>query len=488
MKKNSLYTIGSLVILLICAFVFVLIPAFAGSQGNQKAVSFGKYNNKEIRYEQNSMFADYVSNYAQMLQQYGQQLDSSSSYYIYNSAFNATVRDLAYMDYISKSGYSVSKSELNNLMRNYYVDETGKYSSKIYKQTSDETKKRVKKEAENAIITTRFYDDLFGSTSDVVGTDGLYGIKESSAELDFLQSFNLTKRKFNMAAFPLSDYPVDEKVKYGNENTAKFVKYDMNVITCEDKTTAEKAIKRIANGEITFEDAVSEYSAKTYSNTEGKLNYNYQYQIENILEDKTDIAKIAALVKDATSEVIKTNIGYTLFKANADSVQANFTSDDDLSILSAYLTAYESTLIEDYFTAKAKDLKTKALKADFADACAEMNVEKTIIEPFPLNYGNVSIADGISSDAAAVSGALNNENFLKIAFALKQNEISEPIVINNNIVVLQFTEEVTTPLEEATPVVSQITDYDQTASQSFIMGSPKLENNFTATYINMLAN
>ena len=42
MKKNTAYTIGSLIVLLICAFCFVVLPAFTGSEGQQnKLPPFG---------------------------------------------------------------------------------------------------------------------------------------------------------------------------------------------------------------------------------------------------------------------------------------------------------------------------------------------------------------------------------------------------------------------------------------------------------------
>ena len=48
MKKTG-YTIGSLIILLICAFVFVILPTFTGASSKQgNALVFGNYDGKEI--------------------------------------------------------------------------------------------------------------------------------------------------------------------------------------------------------------------------------------------------------------------------------------------------------------------------------------------------------------------------------------------------------------------------------------------------------
>ena len=70
-----------------------------------------------------------------------------------------------------------------------------------------------------------------------------------------------------MAVFSTKDYPAEEKIKFGKENAAKFNSYDMSVITVDDKATATKVAKRIQNGEITFEDAITEYSDKNFSNS-----------------------------------------------------------------------------------------------------------------------------------------------------------------------------------------------------------------------------
>ena len=132
MKKNTAYTIGSLIILLICAFCFVALPAFTGKEQNQGNLpAFGKYNGREIRYEQGSDFYNFVSQYGQMFQSRGQQIDSSTYYYIFNYAFNSTVSKYAYTDAVKKSGYEVPKAAVNREMLPYFYDENGKYSSKL---------------------------------------------------------------------------------------------------------------------------------------------------------------------------------------------------------------------------------------------------------------------------------------------------------------------------------------------------------------------
>lgn len=486
MKKNAFYTIGTLIILLICAFVFVLLPVFSGNSVDPNNTPvFGKYNKKEIKYEQDSDFLDFVQQYGQMFQQYGQQLDSQSTYYIFNYAFDSTVMKYAYNDFVEKSHYVVPEAAVKRGMIPYFYDENGKYSDKLYRQTPDSEKIKLKKQITSALTTQRYYDDNFGSQTEMFDGQSLYGLKESDEELDFLASFGKNKRGFHMAVFSLSDYPEEEKINYAKQNATKFNAYDLSIITVEDSATAQKVAKRIANNEITFEEAITEYSEKKFSNTEGKLNNKFQYQIENILVSKDDLAKITDLEVGNISEPIETSTGFSIFKTDSAKVEPDFTSSDLISTVSNYMNTYEATLIEDYFTAKATDFTSEVLNSNFDTACAKMNVTNIDIPPFPLNYGSKTITTSVDTSLKGLSGADTNENFLKTAFSLKMNEVSSPIVMNGSIIVLQYSTE---EKSEEDSSISEIENYDSSSSHQFIMNSPKLENNFAQVYFSNFMN
>lgn len=491
MKKNSFYTIGSLIILLICAFVFVILPAITGRQGNQEQLpAFGKYEKTEIRYEQGSDMAEFVSNYGRMLQSYGQQIDSSTYYYIFNSAFNSAVAQAAYKSEVKKAGYKVPKSAVNRAMVPYFYDETGKYSSKLYKQTPASTIQDIQKQVENSLTATVFYEDLFGSESSIVGSNPLYGLKVSDNELDFLTNFGDAKRGFDVAIFNLSDYPEEKVIEFGKENLGKFTKYDMSMLTCVEKATAEKILKRINNGEITFIDAISEYSEKNYTNSEGKLNNSYQYQLENILVNKADIDTLAKLAVGTNSDLIETNAGYSIIHVDGEAVKADLSNSDTVSAVSSYIRAFENSIIENYYIEKANNLKTEAAVSSFEDACEKSGITKAEIDPFPLNYGNVSIASSLSATDLGIGAASTNENFLKTAFSLSMNEVSSPIVVGNTVVVLKYTIEVANSnLDDSQDAYfTDIENFDSETLQAAILDSPKLENNFTTVYFQYFMN
>lgn len=503
MKKNTAYTIGSLIVLLICAFCFVVLPAFTGSEGQQnKLPPFGKYNKREITYEQDSDFANYVSQYGQMFQAYGQQLNEQTYYTVFKYAFDATVRKFAYEDAVNKSGYVVPQAAVNRNMVPFFSDENGNYSSKLYKQTDPKTVENLRKSIQSGLVASRYSDDLFGSEEDIVGSEALYGLKESDAELEFLKSYNANKRGFQMALFNTSDYPEEEKLKFAKENQAKFNKYDISIVTVEDKAKAQTVLKRINNNEITFEDAISEYSLNYFTNSEGKVTSAYQYQIENLLVNKDDLAILTDLAVDSVTDVIETSNSFSIFKKNGETKTPDFEIDEYKDLVSTYLRNYEKTRIEDYFTAKANDFIAQAAKSDFDSACTSMNIKNVEIPAFPLNYGSVAIADSLNTSIEGLGSADTNEKFLETAFNLKMNEMSEPLVLNGYVAVIKYTsdgneakaadtndgETDNSEDDNTADVLSNISDLDQSSANSYILSSDKLENNFAEVYFSNMMN
>ena len=482
--KRTFYTIGSLVILLICAFVFVLLPAMVGNSNPNEIPALGKYDGKEIRYEQDSDFANFVQQYGQYYQSIGYQIDNSAYFNIFTAAFNATVAKMASTSAVTESGWKPSVETVNRNMRPYFTDESGNYSSKVYKQTAESTIVKMRNEIESNLTAQRFNDDYFSSASEVVGTDALYGLKESDKELDFLADYGSAKRGFNMAVFMKSSYPASEQIAYGKANADKFVKYNMSVISLEEEAEANKVLKRIDSEEISFADAVAEYSQKLYSDTEGKLNLNFGYQIETLIPDSDAVSVVKALKTGEKTGVIKTNSGYAIFKADGEPEQPDFESDTMVSSVYSYLTSYETSRIENYFIEQANAFIKDAQNKDFNEACVEASASYVEITPFPLNYGNVEITDTLDTSLYGLTNASTNENFLTTAFTLKMNEFSQPFVLDSNVVVLQYTKE---EIPEETPAVfGNLSDLDQQASSDVILASPKLENNLFDVYFNYI--
>ncbi len=478
--KRSVYTIGSLIILLIAAFIFVLVPIFQGGKMGKRLPVFGKYDGTEIRYEQDTDFFNYVARYAEYYKNQGIEIKDSNQIYLFNYAFNSTVTELAYKKAVAKAGYKVPETAINRAVKPYFTDESGNFSQKLYNTyvtNHSDNVATLRNQVASTLTTSRYAEDSFGGQT-ALGSGTLYGLKTSEAEADFIHNMGNNQRSFNMAVFNMSDYPNSEKVAFGKANAGKFIKYDFSVITVSDKAKAASLLKRINENAITFEDAISE-SRKIYSGENGKINSKYHYQIEKFLKQPADMEKLASLEEGAVSEPLQTSVGYSIFKADSAKSEPDFSDSSTVKTVYNYLTSNEFSHIEDYFKENAKAFATVAKTRGFNAAVNQYNARKVSVPAFALNYGGLSVLSKLDTSLEGLSGADTNKNFLTSVFALKDGEFSEPITNGNNILVLQLTKD-NIATEEPIPADAlhdELTTYDVTSAQAALFSSPKLVNN-----------
>ena len=488
--KNKMLWIGSVLILILSVICFVvfgvgteLIRAVSG-EGN--GISFGKYNGKEVVLAPGTDFANAVQSYTNYYQNQGQNLDQSAYFYIYNYAFNAAVQSMAYKDAVKKSGYKPSGVAISRAMLPYFLNSEGKYDPKLYNQISNADKESLKTSISKQLVWQRFYDDTFGS-SEKLGDYAFYGIKSSENENTFIASMGEEKRSFDTVSFDKSSYPESEIKKFGTENLSLFDTYSLSMITVKEEAQAKKILGQLNNSEITFEDAITEYSEKYYTDGDGKVKENFAYQIKENLEKEEDFAKVEALAKDALSEILKTNTGYSIYKCTGEKTSANIEETATFDAVKNYITTNKQSMVNDFFTEKAKTFVANAKIDGFDAAAKKAELEVASISAFPLNYGDVSIADKLdSSNAKAFANASSNEEFLEKAFSMKVNDISEPMTLGNFITVFQLTGIQNEKADEAklAKLTEETTNYDQNGAQSALLSSKKVENNVADVYFN----
>lgn len=488
-KKINWIAIGSVIILILSAIVFILVPALTGFKSvDTDAPVIGSYKGTDIKYEQGSDFVNYMNQAYQQVKDSGYDTEQYM-YSILNSAFSNTVTAMAIEDRIEESKFIVPETAVNRIMRSYFTDENGNFSVKAYNEADKATVQELFKQTEKELNIERYFADYIGmgGASYYGMNEYLYGTKMSSKEASFFSALNSDKRQFQLVAINLLDLPDDEYINYAKKNPSIFERLDYSICSADDKESMEEIANLIKNNQISFDDAVATMSTGAYDAVDGKIDlYNYQIK-DSLLANPEDYDDFVALGVGDISTIVHTQQGYAIFRRNAPTVAADLTDAAVQDVVAAYVRVYDKTYIEDFFLDSAKDFTVLASQKGFEEAAADYEYE--VIEPsaFPCNYGNDTALTTIPvSQYEELTGAESNRDFLKTAFSLKVGEVSEPLLLDDYIVILKYKEAV--PFDEAvagsmeTMYPYYTSSYAQTAIQEDITNSEDVENGVLSFY------
>ena len=494
-KKNIWLTIGSIVILILSAITFILVPSIGGFTSSQETIVAGKYKGKSIEYGYGTDYLTAVQNFAQYYQQLAQQqgvtLSQFDYYSIFQNAFNSVVLNMMYTDFVDDSGYVPAENAIKREMIKYFTDENGNYSAKAFREASETYKKSIRDSVTKSNITSRFVNDYFGEDSNYIANT-LYGLKTPVNESKFFIDLTKKSRSFEMVSFSKDNYPNEEIISFANNNKELFTIYNLSAVTATEESEIKNIKNQLDKNEVTFDDAAVNLSTKSYCDDNGKITRKYTYQIKNILTSDEDVTKVASLAVGSTSDIIKTATGYAIFRCDGTPEKPDFTTDDMIADVKYYINYNEQGIIDDYFMALADDFASSAASLGFTEAAEAAGVERKEIPSFSINYGGNSFLGTLPfSSLTELSGAETNETFFRTAFSLKQNEISSPITVGNNILVLKLLEETILEDEEESESDYQYYEYyvRSIATEGFedtLLDNPDIENDVFNLWAQML--
>ena len=460
-KKNTL-AIGSIIILVFSVITFVFIPAAGGQAGSNAKTMLGKWKNKRLDYTADGLF---LREYRQLrssaemrgyLRSDNKAQQEFMERQIMRTAFNASMIQLAAQEEALNAGFYLPNKNINRALISFYTDSTGAYSEKLYNETSEQQRLAYRRQVIDYLTAQRYIEDNFGTY------DNIFGLKTSSAETAFVQKMAEKERIFNYVVFEESQFPQEKIREYGEEHADLFAEHNLLMLTFTSQEDANKTAQALGKGEITFEDAVITNSTKVGTDSNGKLLSPYRTTVNRTFPESKDLDTVLKLGVDEVSPVVKTSYGYAIVKCTAPVTAADFTLTETQDRVFSYMKSNERGIIEDYLEQKAKTFAEAAKIGGFAHEASVNDLVVQTSNPITLNYGNAAILPRISAQSDSFFAAgIRNENFYKKAFALKTAEISEPILLGSNVLVLQLEEEKTGSEETQNDIA---TSYRQFAS------------------------
>jgi parvulin-like peptidyl-prolyl isomerase len=380
------------------------------------------------------------------------------------------------MQKAEKSGIAVADSQVDRQIAQHpQFQENGSFSAEAYQRASSQEKYALRNFLRESLIHDRFVRDK------------LQGMQTSQDEIDFVKGMANPERKFNVAAFDFSDYPVDEVRAYGQENADLFREINISRITITSNADeAERIHEQVVERTASFEELARTHSADRYADDGGEVGWTYFYQLEREFEENAPLEQVFELDAGSVSDVLETRNGWVIFRVNEPAIPTDLETEEGVQTVRTYMESFERGRIEDYLREQANEFRTAAEEQGFATAAEDIGIEVSETPFFPINYGNLPFFSRVSSAGGELENAAFRQDFLTNAFSISEGQVTEPHVIRDSVVVMELVEE----REPESDAVAFLDSYYSSLVQQFqasqlersLIDQEKLDDNFSQTF------
>jgi hypothetical protein len=475
----------TVVILVIIVVAFVFVPAGGAMDSGSGSIAFGSYKGKPIEYVPNNFFAQQIDQRSEDLRAEGSQTDDESGmaerlHQIWREAFTITAFHTAVISIVKESGTGISEKRIDETLVNYpRYTENGEFSERRYNQVPS---------AERLVIRDSVRDEIFYYTY----LQDMTGSRISKAETEFFKTLGSPERNLRFVSFGFDEYPESKIADYGRENAEKFSQAKLSVITVTSSRSDAEKIRQQAVSGMGFAELAIAQSKDTFAKTGGDMGWRYFYELAGFGRSDDDIRSLFQLAAGDISSVIEgpaadgTVQSYSIFRCDETVRIPDFTQADTIAAARRYMNAFERGLIQDYTLEQAAAFQTKASSSSFMSAT--LSSGKSVQETgfFPLNYGDSPFLKRVAQNNAALAAAAYRDTFFSTAFALKENEVSEPVILQDTVIVLQLLEEKKPDENELSfldyYLSSVIARYQEESLQQFILNPTDFKDNFETAF------
>jgi len=468
----------SLVILIIIVVTFIGSPVARYIGGTEKIV-FGRYGNKPIEF----LPGNYLSRQKDLIAEQLRQTDTSGNvkwqaYRVWRAAFEKTAILTGILLEAERSGLHITEEKVDRAIVQYgpYMED-GEFSERLYRETPNEERATTRQLFRENLIHEQYLNDM------------IYNLKYSPEETDFVKKMAGPERKFHFIQYTFKVFPADMVIEYGKEHSELFRQIKLSRITINtSKSDAEKILKQLADQQASFQDLAATQSQDAFAEKGGEMGWRRYYSLEEDFKSEEDLKRVFNMKKGEISTVIEMTFGWSIFKCDEEAVEPDFTNEETEQEVRRYMERFEAGMIEDYLLEKARDFRSKAEQIGFelAGEVGGLPVNETTF--FPINYSNLFFLKQVRSatEGTSLGNAAYSEDFFIKLFSLKEKEVSEPILLNDRIVVAQMLEE-RHPKEEELEQLELfypqiINQFRQEDLIIYFLTSEKLEDNFDEVF------
>ena len=432
----------SVAILVVIVVTFIGTPAARGGRGGGQRIEFGSYKGKPVEYYSSNFFAERVAAVNEQLRGSNQQPEDleAVAYQVWRTAFDQTVVHMAFLAEAAGAGAWVSDDRLDEvLIQSGPWSQGGVFNEERYRATSNADKYAYRKLFREQLLDEQVQRDLLGD------------IQYSQKEVDFFKSMVSAQRKFSFVSFAFRDFPDAEVKAYGEKNPDRFRRIKLSQILIKTSENEAREIRRkLEDRSASFEELARAHSKDAYAEKGGDAGWRYFYDLENDFEQKEPLEAVMGLAEGALSDVLHSRYGWVIYRCDSPALRPDLSDGETMQMVRGYMMRYEKGQVEDYMIKRAEDFRLRTRDLGFLGAALAQNLKAQATEYFPLNYQGVYFLAPVraAGQEVDISSAAANEEFFLKAFRLAPGAVSEPVLLEDQVIVLRLEDVREAPKEQ----------------------------------------
>ena len=432
----------SVAILVVIVVTFIWAPAGGRGRGAGGKIEFGTYKGKPVEYYSSNFFAERVAAVNEQLRGSNQEPEDleAVAYQVWRTAFDQTVVHMAFLAEADRAGAWVSDDRLDEvLIQSGPWSQGGVFNEERYRATSNADKYAYRKLFREQLLDEQVQRDLLGD------------IQYSQKEVDFFKAMISAQRKFSFVSFAFRDFPDAEVKAYGEKNPERFRRIKLSQILVKTSESEAREIRRkLEDRSASFEELARAHSKDAYAEKGGDAGWRYFYDLESDFEQKEPLEAVMGLAEGALSDVLHSRYGWVIYRCDSPALRPDLSDGETTQMVRGYMMRYEKGQVEDYMLKRAEDFRLRTRDLGFLGAALAQNLKAQATEYFPLNYQGVYFlapVRAVGQEVDISSAAANEEFFLK-AFRLAPGDISEPVLLEDQVIVLRLEDVREAPQEQ----------------------------------------
>ncbi len=481
MTKRPFLYLFSVIILVIVVVTFVGAPLLS-NLAQQGRMIFGKYGKEEITFYPGNYLSrqkDIIADQMRSSMENQNQNVQLQAYRVWRAAFERTVVHTAILQETENAGVHISDDRIDQALTEYgpYV-RNGEFQEDIYRNTSNSERYTNRKLFRQDLFEQQYREDLSK------------GYKYSTKEMEFITSMASPERSFQFIEFQFEDFPDEQVLTYGKNNSELFRHIKLSRITITSNAEdANTVLSQLKEDPSRFEELARTQSEDAFAEKGGDMGWRRYYSMEPDFESREALQNIFNLEINEISDVVKTSFGWAIYRCDQPSREPDFSNTDTVEEVRYYMERYERGMIEDFMAQKANGFISETDNTSFAAAAEDFDKEILNTGFFPINYGNAFFLKpvaGPSGENQQLQSAAYREDFFRVAFSTPLGEAGEPIVLEEKVVVMQPKEERNPPDSDVAIIESYYTyilqQFQQEETTEFYVNSDKLVDNFNTVF------